>query len=66
MSSREELIRRYLLDELNAYGLVEFEKGQYIHRGSTRDYLIEIKVFDIGNEKPVRLIEDFSGELGYD
>lgn len=48
MSIAEELIARYLGQELQAYGLVEWDNGQIIFEGERSDYLIEIKAFEIG------------------
>lgn len=61
-----EIIENYLLAELRANGLLDFEDGVFIYRGQ-RDYLIEIKALSMGDPEPksVRLREPFDEAREY-
>lgn len=51
------VIRRYLLAELQASGLIEQEEGLFVYRGSRFDYLIDVSTLPMARDKPVRLKE---------
>lgn len=53
----EELIQRYLLQELVAYGALVWERDDtYIFEGQHQDYVIEVRALPLG-PKQVRLKE---------
>lgn len=53
----EELIERYLLQELVAYGALVWERDDtYVFEGQHQDYVIEVRALPLG-AKQVRLKE---------
>lgn len=57
----EELIAKYLLEELRAYGLVQRENEVYVFQGASHDYMIEMKAFavELDKPRPLRFREPF-------
>lgn len=56
------LIQGYILNELYKEGTVDREDGDYIFHGNTHDYLVEVRVFDLGTRTEARrLKEEASG-----
>lgn len=54
----EELIERYLLQELVAYGALAWERDDtYIFEGQHQDYVIGVRALPLG-PRQVRLQED--------
>lgn len=53
----EELIERYLLQEMVAYGLISWDRDDtYVYEGQHQDYAVEVRVLPLG-PKSVRLKE---------
>ncbi len=54
----EELIERYLLQEMVAYGWISWDRDDiYFYEGQHQDYAVEIRVLPLG-PKSVRLQEE--------
>ncbi len=57
MSMNETNIERYLLHEMRANGIVEWESDDtFIWGGESQDYAVEVRVFPLG-PRQVRLKE---------
>jgi len=57
MSMNETNIERYLLQEMRANGIVEWEGGDtFIWEGESQDFAVEVRVFPLG-PRQVRLKE---------
>lgn len=57
MSVNETNIERFLLHEMRASGIVEWEGDDtFIWRGESQNYAVEVRVFPLGTTK--RLKED--------
>lgn len=52
------LIQGYILNEMAAEGLVDREDGDYIFHGNTHDYLVEVRVFDLGARTESRRLKE--------
>ena len=53
----EELIERYLLQEMVAYRLISWDRDDsYVYEGQHQDYAIEVRALPLG-PKSVRLTE---------
>lgn len=54
----KELIERYLLQEMVAYGLISWDRDDtYVYEGQHQDYAVEVRVLPLG-PKSVRLKEE--------
>lgn len=53
----EELIERYLLQEMYAFGLIVWDRPDtYVYEGQHQDYAVEVRVLPLG-PRQVRLKE---------
>lgn len=54
MDDKEHLIARYISQEIAASGIAEWDHGSLVYENVGTEYLIEVKVFSLGNKKRLK------------
>lgn len=58
MTGSESLIEHYLRSEMVAEGLIVRDAEEFVFQGDRNDYLVEVRVFDLGPRTEARRLKE--------